>query len=333
MIERIDMEKMTERITVITPTIPKDYMRMRHLQPKRVLEFLPAKELIYIGNSELCDLVNEDIRNVYGELPIRALHEEELLEREGIVEYIKDFVRRNDEEMLPQVRPGWYYQQFLKMSFSKICEGEYYMSWDMDTVPLRDHDMFDENGKPYFDIKNEFSPGYFSTIESLLGLKKNTEGSFVSEHMVFKKSYMTELIDAIEHSPVPGSNAWEKITEAIDPMYITLGFSEFETYGTFVTEIYPDAYKKRRFRSLRRGSWFVNEKDLTQDDIDWLKKNFDAVTFENAQQIPDMVALFRNPKYRNNMSAAKFYETILESGYFGNYSNGRIDAGDWYAPV
>ena len=32
----------------------------------------------------------------------------------------------------------------------------------------------------------------------------------------------------------------------------------------------------------------------------------------------------------------KFYETILESGYFGEYRDGWLDAGgtgDWYAPV
>ena len=35
---------------------------------------------------------------------------------------------------------------------------------------------------------------------------------------------------------------------------------------------------------------------------------------ENVEQNPDMVQLFRTPKYRNNMSAGKFYETILEMG-------------------
>ncbi len=65
----------------------------------------------------------------------------------------------------------------------------------------------------------------------------------------------------------------------------------------------------------------------------WLACDYDAVTFENAEQIPDMVRLFNNPKYRNSMSAKKFYETILESGYFGDYSDGKIHAGDWDAPV
>ena len=126
-----------------------------------------------------------------------------------------------------------------------------------------------------------------------------------------------------------------KTTEesSIDDDYISLGFSEFETYGTYVTDKYPDSYGYSKFKSFRRGSWFVNESELNEDDIKWLATDYDAITFENAEQIPDMVQLFRNPKYRNNMSAEKFYETILESGYFGEYADGRINAGDWYAPV
>ncbi|MCR5234184.1 MAG: DUF6492 family protein [Lachnospiraceae bacterium] len=324
------------KIQVIIPTITKDYLRMRHLVPERIIRYLPAKELIFIGNSELCDLVNKDITEIYADLPIRALNEEELVKRQPVIDYINERAGRIKEELVSPVRPGWYYQQFLKMTFSSVCEGDYYMSWDMDTVPLRELGMFDAAGRPVFDIKKEFIPGYFSTIETLLGLKKVEDGSFISEHMIFDKDLMIELIKAIEDSPVKGGNLWEKIMEAVDDDYITLGFSEFETYGTYVTAKYPEAYGRRRFNSLRRGSWFVRESDVTEDDLAWIGQDYDALTFENADQIDDMVQLFRNPKYRNNMSAKKFYETILESGYFGEYKDGWLDAGgggDWYAPV
>ena len=330
------MSEASKKIQVIIPTITKDYLRMRHIQPERVLKYLPVSELIFIGNKELCDLINEDTADKFADLPIRAVNEEELVKRQPVVDLINERVKKIDYELVSPVRPGWYYQQFLKMSFSKICEGDHYMSWDMDTVPLRNIEMFDEDKRPVFDIKNEFIPGYFKTIENLLGLKKIKEGSFISEHMVFRKDYMQEVIRAIEGSPLAGTEYWEKVIEAIDEDYITLGFSEFETYGTYVTAKHPDSYSERRFRSLRRGSWFVKESDVTEDDLRWLSGDYDAVTFENADQIPDMVQLFRNPKYRNNMSAKKFYETILESGYFGEYKDGWLDAGgegDWYAPV
>ena len=324
---------MADNIQIIIPTITKDYLRMRDLVPHRIFEYLPVSELIFIGNRKLCDIVDEDITGRYNGLNIKSLHEEELLARQPVVEYITSRVEKMDNELSSRVRPGWYYQQFLKMLFCRRCAGEYYMSWDMDTVPLRKLVFFDDDGHPFFDLKSEHNPGYFRTIENLTGLKKNVEGSFVSEHMVFKKSLMEELIKVIKDSPPGGEEFWEKIIDAVDDDYIALGFSEFETFGTFATDAHPDMYRYRKFASFRRGSWFVREIDLSDDDIKWLSVDYDAVTFENADPIPDMVSLFRNPKYRNHMSARKFYETILESGYFGKYSDGRLEAGDWFAPV
>ncbi len=324
---------MTDKIQVIIPTIPKDYLRMRDVQVSKVLENLPVKELIFVGNSELCEILNEDIRERYSEEPVRVLCEEELVARQPVIDCVNRRVNAIDPKLTTKVRGGWYYQQFLKMAFSEICDEDYYMTWDMDTVPLREVKMFDRDLRPVFGLKREHNPGYFRTIENLLGIKKNAEGSFVSEHMIFKKDYMKELIRSMEQSSVIGENYREKVINAIEEDYISLGFSEFETYGTFVTDRYPDSYGYRSFSSLRRGSWFLTPDELTIEDMEWLSQDYDAVTFENAETIPEMAQLFRNPKYRNNMSAKKFYETILESGYFGEYSNGRIVAGEWFAPV
>lgn len=327
------MNDASKKIQVIIPTIPKDYIRMRHIQPERVLRYLPVSELIFIGNSELCDIVNEDISGVYEGMCVKAIHEDELVVREPVINYIKDRISGMDDDIRSRVRPGWYYQQFLKMAFCDICEGEYYMSWDMDTVPLRPIALFDEKSRPVFGLKTEYNPGYFKTIDNLLHIPKKVEGSFVSEHMVFARKYMKELTDAIDSSSLRGGDTWEKIISAVDDDYIALGFSEFETYGTFVTGKYPDAYDYRTFESFRRGSWFVKESDVTEEDLKWFATDYDAITFENAETIDDMVSLFNNPKYRNNMSARKFYETILESGYFGEYADGRLNAGDWFAPI
>lgn len=321
------------KVQIIIPTTTNDYLRMRDLVPERIFLYLPVKELIFIGNKELNEYVNNDIEKKYKGLKVKTLNEEEIIERQPVIDFFMERVSSIDEDLIPRVRPGWYYQQFLKMSFSNMSDGGYYVSWDMDTVPLRKLSFFDDCGRPFFDLKREHNPGYFLTIEKLLGISKNVEGSFISEHMIFDREYMKELLSAIEEAPVKGNNYMEKVINSIDDDYIGLGFSEFETYGTFVTERHAGAYGCRNFASFRRGSWFVKERDLSEEDMVWLSKDYDAISFENTEPVSDMVQLFRNPKYRMNMSARKFYETILESGYFGNYSGGRIDAGDWYAPV
>ncbi len=77
---------------------------------------------------------------------------------------------------------GWYYQQFLKMKYSVICEDEYYMTWDGDTVPCKCFSMFNASGD--FDMKHEYHEEYFITLENILpGIKKVTEKSFISKHM------------------------------------------------------------------------------------------------------------------------------------------------------
>lgn len=83
-------------------------------------------------------------------------------------------------------RAGWYFQQFIKMGYSHICESDYYLSWDADTIPIRNISMF-SNGRPIFDTKTEYHKPYFDTIYNLLGLKKIILRSYISEHMIFDK--------------------------------------------------------------------------------------------------------------------------------------------------
>ena len=54
-------------------------------------------------------------------------------------------------------RPGWYFQQFLKFAFalSDYCTTDYYLSWDADTIPIREITIFSPQDKPYFSMKHE----------------------------------------------------------------------------------------------------------------------------------------------------------------------------------
>ena len=179
-------------------------------------------------------------------------------------------------------RIGWYEQQFLKMSYSRICKNDYYLLWDADTIPIKKVNMF-INGYPIFDIKSEHHQPYFNTIKLLLPNLRFSKFSYISEHMIIKTEFMKNLLEQIEKNTIiKGTNFWDKILMSIDKKdIIQSGFSEFETYGSFVDTYYPNYYKHREWSSKREMVNFFGKIDnLCQNDFDWLSKDFNSISFE-----------------------------------------------------
>ena len=59
-----------------------------------------------------------------------------------------------------------------------------------------------------------------------------------------------------------------------------LGFSEFETFGTFAQIYYNKPYNIKNWKSLRNGKRKYNYKSLTSKDLEKLSNIFDAISFE-----------------------------------------------------
>lgn len=217
------------------------------------------------------------------------------------------------DEPLPRGITGWYYQQFLKMQYSAICENEYYMVWDGDTVPCRKVNMFSpETGQPYLDLKHEYHPEYFETMGKLLpGFGKVIERSFISEHMLFRCDIMRSLIADIEkNDSIPGEKFWEKIINSIEPAKMSDScFSEFETYGTYVALRYPSVYKLREWHSFRLGASFFDMNTICDRDFEWLGRDFDAISFEKGQSIvEENRGYFDNPEVQQKISAKRLLQ-------------------------
>ena len=179
-------------------------------------------------------------------------------------------------------RVGWYEQQFIKMGYARICKNDYYLIWDSDTIPIKLVKMFN-NGFPIFDMKIEHHPPYFSTLDRLIPDLKYSKFSYISEHMIIKTEFMNNLLDKIEkNNDIPGKIFWEKILLSIDnEQILQSGFSEFETYGTFVDNYYKNYYKHRIWSSMREtAKYFGNIENLNKDDLNWLSKDYNAITFE-----------------------------------------------------
>ena len=310
---------MNKSFTTIIVITPKDFPRLVS-QYKRLVSNIPSRDFVFVSSKGIEDeLKKADLGNNVG-----YIDENDLLSFNSV----RDCMQAHLAEILgndpvPRAAVGWYYQQFLKMQYAYKCTDEYYMTWDGDTIPCKPFSMFqEESGAPYLDMKQEYHALYFETLEKLLpGMKKVIGKSFISEHMLFNKDIMISLIDTIEkNDSIPGTKFWEKIIHAIDPYRICdSGFSEFETYGTFVAFTNQNHYKLREWHSFRLGAEFFNPDTITDRDYEWLGKDFFAISFEKNQFVrDDNKNLFDNPEYQKKLSARKMLE-IAQEEFNGGY--------------
>ncbi|NGM63269.1 hypothetical protein G5B30_15275 [Sphingobacterium sp. SGG-5] len=182
-------------------------------------------------------------------------------------------------------RTGWYFQQFLKMEICKIVSSDHYLIWDADTIPLS-HIYFFEKAmsKVLVQPSNEYHIPYFNTLKKILNIEKSCTNSFISEHFMVSKEIMLSLIKKLE-----GRNNtlhWSQyILSQIDIKDLLLsGFSEYETYGNYILQYFPDTIKirsaKNKLKSYRFGAELFGSLP-TRTSLFFLKKSgYHYVTFE-----------------------------------------------------
>lgn len=261
----------------------------------QIRKHLDYQRIVLIGKSQLkdeaikvgCDFIDED--QILNELTFFN---------------VKEAIKKRDHFAI--ARTGWYFQQFLKCAYARICGDEYYLVWDADLIPLRDITFFDGEGHPFFDTKTEYHRPYYTTIRKLFDdrVKKTGLFSYISEHMIIKKEIMNSMVAEIENSVnIAGGSFWEKVLNSVNPIDLAFsGFSEFETYGCYVDTFYPQLYKKRQIRSLREGDFFLSS-NPTPQELEWAGQSFDLINLEhrnerlpeiaiNAEKFMDENALF-----------------------------------------
>lgn len=234
---------------IILPVVYKDYSFLKltirslckHLKPKKIFIITDIRMSRYLPNdikdNTLCEVIDEN----------RLL--------EGLTYQAVDGILKSQGRKYSKA--GWYFQQFLKMGFalSSYCDEDYYLSWDADTILLKNIDFFDETGLPFFTMKTEYHKPYFDSLEKLLNIKKTNTKSYIAEHMMFNRGIMMELIEAINKSNVSGNTWYEKILNSIVPETISANaFSEFETYGSYCKVHHPNKYKERQLPSFRKAA-------------------------------------------------------------------------------
>lgn len=257
-------------------------------------KFSPQKILIISSLS-----VKEKVINDFGDdAKISFINEDEMVE--GLSLYV---VKKHLSKHHAEKRGEWYFQQFLKMGYAFVCECDYYLSWDADTIPVGKVDLF-QNNTPVFATKNVFHQDMFDTIYSLLGLSKQIERSYIAEYMMFNKNIMIELINIIAQK---SSSPWFlNIMDCIEPKALPYsGFSEFETYGTYVQYKYPGHYSYRDVSALRNGRRFFSR--IPSDDVlDWLGNYYSTISFEKWDE-NRLKGRFAEYKFVRKLVPANFY--------------------------
>ena len=242
---------------------------------------------------------------------ISFINEDSLVPKERVIEFLWKM------RSIKSNRIGWYEQQFLKMAYSRICQKEYYLVWDLDTIPIKPIKMF-QGTIPFFDMKTEHHIPYFITIERLIPGLNFTNQSYISEHMMIKTELMKNLIYNIEmNNKIPGKLFWEKILMCIDIKNIhKSGFSEYEIYGSFVDNKFPNLYNHRRWYSRRDISFFFNSSEnLNEKDIKWLSQDYHALSFERWKVFR---FIKKNLKIIKNSKIQKLYKP---NNFFKIYEN------------
>jgi hypothetical protein len=171
---------------------------------------------------------------------------------------------------------GWYYQQFLKMEFSRYISGfENYLIWDADTLLLKRIDFFEEK-KIMITTGREFHRPYFRTIENLLNGESVSAISHISQHLMVNTKHMLDLLRVLEK---PSMKWWEGVIDSFNDRDLQQ-FSEYETYSSYCLSRFPMLYK-----SVDRD-WFRYGRSLTGSpletaDVLRLQGLYDFVAFED----------------------------------------------------
>lgn len=303
------MMKCYDVLVLITP---KDFPRLKRLYYK-LGDFLPAKKIIFVGSKE----VGEQVKKFKEEYPVNRelyswMDEDSILPFSKVHEIICDIFPGADVQ---RGFTGWYYQQFLKMQYAYLCKDEYYMVWDGDTIPVRPIAMTDVDGRPYFDMKKEYYPPYFVTLKKIFpDLEKCMQQSFISEHMLIKSDIMRKLCeDVMKNANGKSETFYEFILRAIgNPGLNEAAFSEFETYGTYTEKQEPSLYTKRKWCSFRNAGQYFDPQTIREQEMTWLGKDFDAISFEKGHQVEEGAEFFQNPVYQQKLSAAEILKIVQE---------------------
>ena len=188
----------------------------------------------------------------------------------------------------------WNYQQFLKIQYANICQYDSYIIWDGDSIPLKPIRFFTDDGKTIMHLATHAR--YASFIRFLkVCLGKKDDGldltfpgrwSYVCEHMIFDVDVMKNMASKICLNLNCGSNIWDSVLSSLVKLSgegKTVQLSEFEIYGTYLKNFYPDKYAEAKIATMCHGERCLKNRKFNKEtmlEIASENPNKDMMSFE-----------------------------------------------------
>lgn len=264
---------MEKEFNIIIPVIFRDYSFLAKKTLKFVKKNLHPKHIYIITDTRFIHFIPT---SVLQDDKCTIIDENALINGLSYANVQETFIRHGCPK---GIRYGWYVQQFIKMGFSqsKYCDTDYYLSWDADTIPLREICFFKDD-KVCISMKDEYHQPYFDLIKKILGNISINEKSYIAEHMMFSKQIMLELISEIQNADVDGANWIDKIINSTDVSELN-SFSEFETYGNYCYNYYKGLYAERQLNTMRRGG-LIAGRYVSDKTLEKLAFDMDTISIE-----------------------------------------------------
>lgn len=137
-------------------------------------------------------------------------------------------------------RAGWLFQQLLKLGADKIVKTENFLILDADTIFIKPK-VFFFKGKLILDQSEERHEVYHNVYQELLKRPTSNLLSFITHYMIFNKEHLRSLKMEIESIH---KKKWDQAIISCVNYNELSGFSEYELYGNYLSEIRPNKFKR-----------------------------------------------------------------------------------------
>lgn len=168
---------------------------------------------------------------------------------------IDDEVINYDFSMLNnQSRVGWYKQQFIKL-FQGVTKPQYLVI-DSDVYINKPLQIIGKNGKPNFFIGDEQNHlPYYVFTQEMFGFGREYNHSFINEIMYFDRFFIKSMLHT-KKCIYSKEGFVRKSIEIINKInHPSSSFSEYETYGNYVTR-----YKRTYYNYISIRTKSIHQK-------------------------------------------------------------------------